>query len=98
MGPTGSKSDPKNDEQNVKIPSRAPLGRRCGPGVTFSGFWLHFGTMFAQISEAPSVHQTSKIPPKWTPSVTGCLFIPTLFYSLGSLSLESLESWQSARS
>ena len=48
--PRVPKLTPKMIKKSSKIPSRAPLGRRGGPGVKFSGFWLHFGIIFDQIS------------------------------------------------
>jgi len=44
---------PKMTQKSSKIPSRPPLGHRWGPGVTFSGFSLHFGSIFVAKNKPP---------------------------------------------
>ena len=36
---------PKTIKKSSKTPPRTPLGHRWGPGVTLSGYWLHFGSI-----------------------------------------------------
>ena len=47
--PRVPKVSPKMSTKSSKIRSRAPLDHRSSPGVSIYGFWLHFGTIFAQL-------------------------------------------------